>query len=174
MTTPLLPTRPPCFPGTTDWLDGKWELEEGLPKSLRARWDADILDQDDKNKHDTIIEQDDSFLARFRVELKGKLWKAITGTWCFDMGFTIIGKPTSRGNFNLSELIPSPADLCVPDWTGCKTQCILVEVTVPASLIPANKPSTTYEVAASFTLLSCDQLVLAGRESLEEFLFTRV
>jgi len=174
MTTPSLPTRPPCFPNSRDWLDGNLELTEGLPKSLRARWDADILDVDDRNQHDRIIEQDDNFLVRFRVELEGRLWTAITGTWCFDMGFTVIGRPTPRGNFNLSEVIPVPADLCVTDWTGCKTQCILVEVTVPAILIPANKPSTTYEVAASFDLMSCQRLMLSGLEALEEYQFTRI
>lgn len=175
MTTPApLPTQPPCWPNTKDWLDGKTELEEGLPRSMKAEWDADILDIDDRNRHDRIIEQDDNFVVRFRVQLQGRLWKAVTGTWCFDLGFTPIGRPTTKGSFNLSDVISNPASLCVRDWTGCKTQCILVEVTVPALAIPALEPSTVYEVAATFELESCGQLVLSGMEALEEYQFTRI
>src|SRR5258708_5879930 len=159
MTTP--PTSPPCWPNSKDWLDGKSELEEGLPRSMRAEWDADILDLDDRNKHDRIIEQDDKFLVRFRVQLQGRLWKAIIGTWCFDLGFTAIGK-SAGPSFDLSEKLSNPGELCVDNWTGCTTRCILVEVTVPASIIPAEKPSTVYEVAAKFALISCDQLMLPG------------
>ena len=36
------------------WLDGATEIELST-RHLRARWDADILDVDDENKHDTII-----------------------------------------------------------------------------------------------------------------------
>ncbi len=125
MTTP--PTSPPCWPNSKDWLDGKSELEEGLPRSMRAEWDADILDLDDRNKHDRIIEQDDKFLVRFRVQLQGRLWKAIIGTWCFDLGFTAIGK-SAGPSFDLSEKLSNPGELCVDNWTGCTTRCILVEI----------------------------------------------
>lgn len=171
MTTP--PTSPPCWPKDKDWLDGKVELEEGLPRSLRAEWDADILDVDDRNKHDRIIERDDKFLVRFRVQLQGRLWKGMTGSWCFDLGFTPIGKGTSKGSFNLSDVLPN-ADLCVNNWTGCQSQCIEKEVTVPPGTIPAEKRSTVYEVAAKFELRACDDdlLLIAGMEALEEYQFT--
>lgn len=176
MTTPSAaapPTKPPCWPNSKDWLDGKTELNEGFPKSMKAEWDADILDPDDRNKHDTIIEADDTFIVRFRVQLQGKVWTAITGTWCFDLGFTPIGKPTSRGSFDLSEVIPNPADLCVANWNGCQTQCLLVELPLPATVIPANSPSTVYEIVGKFALTSCNQQVLSGWEPLEEYQFTR-
>jgi hypothetical protein len=41
--------------------------------------DADILDIDDKDPHDTIIESKESFKIRFRVQLQGRLWKCICG-----------------------------------------------------------------------------------------------
>ncbi len=75
---------------TPDWLDGATEIELST-RHLMAKWDADILDVDDKNKHDTIIERKDEFLVRFRVYLKGRLWKCIEGCWCFDVGFSPIG-----------------------------------------------------------------------------------
>jgi len=40
----------------------------------------------------TIIERKDSFEARFRVELEGRLWRCICGHWCFNLGLTAIGK----------------------------------------------------------------------------------
>jgi len=55
-----------------DWLDGATEVELST-RHLRAKWDADILDVDDKNKHDTIIERKDEFLVRFRVYLEGRV-----------------------------------------------------------------------------------------------------
>src|SRR5262245_17267354 len=115
MTTP---TSPPCWAGKL-WREGKVELELGLPRSLQASWGADILDLDDRDKHDKIIERDDHFLVRFRVELRGRLWKAMTGSWCFDLGFTPIGKGTS---FDLSEKLPNPARLCRNNWSGCETR----------------------------------------------------
>jgi hypothetical protein len=166
MTTPA--TSPPCWPGKL-WTAGKVELELGLPRSLQASWGADILDVDDRNKHDKIIEKDDRFLVRFRVELKGRLWKAMTGSWCFDLGFSPIGKGSG---FDLSEKLPNPAVLCRTGWSGCNTRCIQVQVNVPARIIPVEKPSTVYEVAAKVALNSCGELLLAGMEPLEEFQFT--
>ena len=46
-----------------DWLDGSTEIELSA-RHLRAYWDADILDVDDKNEHDTIIERKDAFEVR--------------------------------------------------------------------------------------------------------------
>lgn len=172
-TPPTLPTSPPCWPGDKDWLDGKVELFEGLPSSMRAEWDADILDTDDKNQHDRIIERDDSWIVRFRVQLKGRLWQGMTGTWYFDLGFAPIGKGTSQDHFNLSEVYPG-ADLTVPNWTGCQTRCIEKQVTVPAGTIPAEARSTVYAVAAKFELRACkdELLLIAGMEDLKEYLFT--
>ena len=61
-------------PDTIDWLDGSTEIELSA-RHLRAYWDADIIDVDDKNKYDKIIERKDPFEVRFRVYLKGRLWK---------------------------------------------------------------------------------------------------
>ena len=45
-------------PDTIDWLDGSTEIELSA-RHLRAYWDADIIDVDDKNKYDKIIERKD-------------------------------------------------------------------------------------------------------------------
>jgi hypothetical protein len=173
VTTPSKPMKPPCWPNSKDWLDGKTEIEEGLLTGLKAEWDADIFDPDDPNKRDTIIEADDKFKVRFRVQLQGKLWSAMTGTWYFDLGFAPIGNPTPRGSFDLSQVIPNPAQLSVAGWNGCKDQCIEVELTLAATDIPANSPSTVYDVVGKFALESCGQLVLVGHESLPDYQFTR-
>ena len=78
------PTQTPCWPDDPDWLDGATEIFLSA-KNLKACWDADILDDDDKF-HDTIIEANEAFQVRFRVELKGRLWKCVCGHWCFDLG----------------------------------------------------------------------------------------
>ena len=88
-----------------DWLDGSTEIELSS-RHLRAYWDADIIDVDDKNKHDTIIERKDPFEVRFRVYLKGRLWNCICGHWCFNVGFTAIG---NGEDFNLSDVLPDPS-----------------------------------------------------------------
>ncbi len=80
----------PSWLNDRDWLDGKTEIELSS-RHLRAYWDADIIDVDDRNKHDTIIGRDDPFEVRFRVQLKGRLWRCICANWCFDVGFTAIG-----------------------------------------------------------------------------------
>src|SRR5207247_3476569 len=94
-------------PDTIDWLDGSTEIELSA-RDLRAYWDADIIDVDDKNKYDKIIERKDPFEVRFRVYLKGRLWRCICGHWCFNVGFTAIGKGE---DFNLSDVLSDPSVL---------------------------------------------------------------
>jgi hypothetical protein len=165
--------RMPCWPDDTDWLDGRTEIFLSS-RHLRAYWDADIID-DDKNKHDNIIERKEAFLVRFRVELKGRLWYCICGHWCFNLGFSAIGKGE---DFNLSDVLPDPKQLYIQDWKGCDTRCIELCVTVPAGTIPADRCGTVYEVAAWFELRCCgdcddenSHLAVAGNESLEEYQF---
>src|SRR5215469_16612400 len=126
----------PCWPDDPDWLDGQTEIELST-RHLRAYWDADLIDVDDRNKHDTIIERKDPFEVRFRVELKGRLWYCICGHWCFDLGFTSIGKGE---HFNLSDYLPEPekSKLRICDWKGCDTRCIEVCVRVPPNTIPVD------------------------------------
>jgi hypothetical protein len=119
---------------------------------LSAFWHAEILDIDSKNPHDRIIERRDPFLVRLRVELIGRLWKCICGHWCFNVGFTPIG---AGERFDLSQHLPDPNVLQVPDWKGCDTLCIELSVTVPADAIPADRCGTVYEVAAWFELRCC-------------------
>ena len=64
------PPKSDCWPGDQDYLDGAIELFLPSEKYLKAYWDADIID-DDKNPQDTIIESNEAFNVRFRVELKG-------------------------------------------------------------------------------------------------------
>jgi hypothetical protein len=171
------PTQPPCWPGDPDWLDGSTEIFLSA-KHLKASWDADILD-DDKNPHDTIIESNEVFTVRFRVQLQGRLWKCICGHWCFDLCFTAIGKGT---DFNLSDVLPDSLSdqLRVCDWTGCKTRCIEIRIDVPAGTIPAGYCGTLYEVGAKFELHccgdcdaddKCEQLAVAGHEPQGEYMF---
>ena len=84
------PTKAPCWPGDRDYLDGRTEIELST-RHLEAYWDADIIDVDDKNKHDRIIGRNDPFEIRFRVELVGRLWRCICGHWCFKVGFAPVG-----------------------------------------------------------------------------------
>ena len=74
-----------CWPNDPDYLDGKTEIELPSERFTKAFWDADILDLDDKNKHDTILGTQELFKVRFRVELHGRLWKCMTGDWYFDV-----------------------------------------------------------------------------------------
>jgi hypothetical protein len=157
-----------------DWLDGATEIELSA-RHLRAYWDADILDTDDKNKHDTIIERKDSFEVRFRVYLKGRLWKCICGHWCFDVGFTSIG---DGPNFNLSDVLPDPSVLQVPDWKGCDGLYIERCVTVPPNRIPTEHCGSLYQVGAKFELRCCggcndenSHLAVAGHERQGEYMF---
>jgi len=142
-----------CWPNDPDALDGFTELFLPSEKYLKAYWDCDILD-DDKNKLDKIIESNEAFQVRFRVELKGRLWKCICGHWCFDVCFTAIG---DGPDFNLSDRVPQAVkdQLYLCDWKGCDTTCIDITVTVPADTIPAECCGTLYEVGAKFELRCC-------------------
>ena len=161
------PTKPPCWANDRDWLDGKAELN--LPKgALHAYWDTDILDVNGVAPG-TIIGTDDPFSVRFRVELDGDLWSCICGSWCFDLGFTPIGKGT---NFDLSEKLADKSKLEIKDWRGCDTTCIDLTVDVPAGTVPVDLCSTVYEVAATFELHCCnDHVAVVGYEALEEYQF---
>ena len=169
--------RMPCWPNDPDWLDGSTEIELST-RHLRARWDADIIDVDDRNKHDTIIARKDPFEVRFRVELKGRLWYCICGHWCFDLGFTSVGKGQ---HFNLSDYLPEPekSKLRICDWKGCETRCIEVCVRVPPGTIPTEHCGSLYQVGAKFELRCCGDcdddcgghLALAGHEPQGEYMF---
>ena len=97
-----------------DWLDGSTEIELSA-RHLRAYWDADILDVDDRDPYDTIIARKDPFLVRFRVYLRGRLWKCLCGNWCFDVCFTSIG---DGPKFDLSDIVPDRSDFHIRDWKG--------------------------------------------------------
>jgi Bacterial transcriptional activator domain len=138
-----------CWPDDKDYLDGSTEIFLPSEKYLKAYWDCDIID--DKNPQDTIIESNEAFQVRFRVELKGRLWKCICGHWCFDLCFTAIG---DGEDFNLSDVLPDDLkpDLRICDWQGCQTRCIDKTITVPAGTIPAGYCGTLYQVGAKFEL----------------------
>jgi hypothetical protein len=177
------PTKAPCWPDDPDWLDGPTEIFLPSNKYLKAYWDADILDIDDKNVKDTIIEAKEDFKVRFRVELEGRLWKCITGHWCFDVCFTAIG---DGKDFNLSDVLPDALkpELKICNWTGCQTRCIYVCLTVPGGTIPAGNCGTLYDVGAKFELRCCGDcdydcdddkspghLAVAGHEHQGEYMF---
>lgn len=169
------PVEPPCWPGTPDWLDGATEILLPSERYLRAYWDADIIDVDDKDINDTIIERKDVFKVRFRVELKGRLWKCICASWCFDVCFTAIG---DGEDFNLSDKLPDPSVLQIPDWKGCRTRCIDLCVDVPPHTVPVGECGTLYQVGAKFELRCCGEcrdpgstLAVAGHEPLGEYMF---
>jgi hypothetical protein len=168
VTTPV--TAPPCWADDKDYLDGKTEIELPSERYTKVYWDADILDLDDKNKHDTIIGTEETFEVRFRVELQGRLWRCITGDWLFDVGFKPIGP--GKG-FYLSSLLPSNPGFEVKGWRGCDTLCIEQTVTVPGGTIKLdNVDEEVYEVAAKVELRCCDgHLAVAGYEALEEYEF---
>lgn len=149
------PTKAPCWPDPPGWLDGATEILLPSSKYLKSHWDADILDIDDKNVEDTIIERKDKFKVRFRVQLEGRLWKCICGHWCFDVGFTAIGKGK---HFDLSEVLSADdrRKLRICDWEGCDTRCIEVCFTVPPGTIPVEHCGVMYEVGAKFELHCCD------------------
>jgi hypothetical protein len=168
MTTP--PTTPPCWPNDPDILDGKTEIELPPERYTKALWDADILDLDDKNKQDTILGTEELFKVRFRVELRGRLWKCITGDWLFDLGFTSIGPGTSP--FYLSSLLPGDPNFGYPGWRGCDTLCIERIVTVPPGTIQIQGDTEVFETAAKVELRCCDgHVAVAGYEALEEYQF---
>ena len=158
-----------------DWLDGATEVELPSRRHLRAYWDADILDLDDRNKHDTIIERTDPFEVRFRIYLKGRLWSCIGGDWCFDLGFTPIG---DGPRFNLSDVVADPSELRINDWRGCRGRYIDKCVYVPGCTIPAGHCGTLYQVGAKFELHCCgdcedrdNYLAVVGHEPQGEYMF---
>ena len=110
------PVRSVCWPDDPDYLDGKTEIELPSRRYTQVFWDADIIDLDDKNKADTILGTEQAFQVRFRVEMRGRLWRCITGDWLFDVGFKPIGP--GRG-FYLSSLLPGNPGFEVKDWRGC-------------------------------------------------------
>jgi hypothetical protein len=110
--------------------------------------------------------------VRFRVELRGRLWKCITGDWIFDVGFTPIGR---EGAFLLSGVLPDP-NLKYPDWRGCDRLCIERIVTVPPGTIKLNEGEDTvvFQVAAKVELRCCDgHVAVSGFEPLKEYQFFR-
>jgi hypothetical protein len=166
-----MPQEPPCWPNDPDYLDGRTEIELPSEKLTKAYWDADVLDLDDKNVHDTILGTEELFKVRFRVELHGRLWKCIAGTWRFDVGFTPIGPGT---RFNLSSLLPGDPNFEFRDWKGCDTLCIERVVTVPPGTIRIQDDPEVYELAAKFRLRCCDRFdAVVGFEPLEEYEFFR-
>jgi hypothetical protein len=190
MTTPPTPAAPdaivgngghppvrryPCWPDDDRWHQGRTRIELPSEHYLKAFWHAEILDIDSGNPHDRIIERRDPFAVRLRVELVGRLWRCICGHWCFNVGFTPIG----RGErFDLTDHLPDPAELEVSDWKGCDGLCIERYVTVPADAIPAERCGTVYEVAAWFELRCCggcrdagSHLAASGFERLGEYQF---
>jgi hypothetical protein len=172
-------TKPPCWPKDPDYLDGFTEIFLPSERYLKAYWDCDIID-DDENPQDTIIESKETFKVRFRVELKGRLWKCICGHWCFDLCFTSIG---DGSDFNLSDVLPSnlKEKLRLCDWEGCKTRCIEICIDVPPGTIPADYCGTLYQVGAKFELRCCGDcdcekpehghLAVAGHEAEGEYMF---
>jgi hypothetical protein len=164
-----------CWPGEDDWHRAHTRIELPSERYLQAYWHTDVCDVDSPHPHDRIIERRDPFLIRFRVELKGRLWRCISGHWCFNVGFTAIG---AGDDFNLSQHLPDPRVLQIPDWTGCKTRCIERTVRVPADTIPVGYCGTVYEVASWFELRCCggcedpnSHLAASGFERLGEYQF---
>lgn len=162
-------------PAGLDWLDGATEILLPPEKHLRAYWDADILDVDDKNVNDTIIERTDPFKVRFRVYLKGRLWSCIGGHWCFDCCFTPIG---DGRRFNLSDVLSDPSQLQIANWDGCRSRYIDLCVDVPSGTIPAEHCGSLYQVGAKFEMRcggGCrDQdsyVAVAGHEPQGEYMF---
>jgi hypothetical protein len=172
--------RPPgcrrgCWPGEDDWHRAHTRIELPPERYLKAFWHAEILDVDSRNPHDRIIERRDPFVVRLRAELEGWLWRCVCGHWCFNVGFTAIG---AGSNFNLSEYLPYPGELQVPDWKGCDTLCVERCVTVPRGVIPVGYCGTVYEVAGWFELRCCggcgdpnSHLAASGFERLGEYQF---
>ena len=156
------PVRSVCWPEDPDYLDGKTEIELPPRRYTQVFWDADILDLDDKDKADTIIGTEQAFAVRFRVELRGRLWRCMTGDWMFDVGFKPIG--TGPG-FYLSSLLPGDPGFVVKGWRGCDRLCIEQYITVPPGTIKLDDSIDTevYEVAAKVELRCCDgHVAVAG------------
>ena len=164
MTTP---TTPPCWPGDPDYLDGYTKVDLPSEKLLRVYWDVDIRDPEDEPSH-KIIDAGDSFTVRFRVALIGDLWTCMCADWWFDLGFSPIGKGTG---FDLSDLIGKDK-FWVKGWTGCKTRCIELVITVPGNTIPTEYCGTLYECGGRFQMYCCGKPgPVVGFEALEEYQF---
>jgi hypothetical protein len=164
------PERSVCWPNDPDYLDGKTEIELPPERYTKVFWDADIIDEDDRNKQDTILGTQERFKVRFRVELRGRLWKCITGDWFFDVGFTPIGR---EGSFLLSSLLP-PGTFVVKNWRGCDPNALCIElvVEVPPGTIQIQGDVEVFEVAAQVDLRCCDgHVAVIGYEALEEYEF---
>jgi hypothetical protein len=172
---PPIRKHPCCFIGDDRWHQAETRIELPPETHLEAYWHAEILDYQAKNPLTRIIERREDFVVRFRVELVGRLWNCICGHWCFNVGFT----PVGRGEgFDLSEHLPDPGELEYGNWTGCQTLCIERCVTVPACAIPADRCGTVYEVAAWFELRCCggcrdkdSHLAVSGFEKLGDYQF---
>jgi hypothetical protein len=171
---PPVRKHPCCFIGDDPWHQAHTRIELPAERHLEAYWHAEILDYEAKNPLTRIIERREEFVVRLRVELVGRLWDCICGHWCFNVGFTAIGKGE---DFNLSDLLPA-GELQVPNWQGCQTLCIERCVTVPACTIPVERCGTVYEVAAWFELRCCggcddpnSHLAVSGFERLNEYQF---
>ncbi len=165
-----MPEKSVCWPNDPDYLDGKTEIELPSEHYTKVFWDTDILDLDDKNQKDTIIGTDQDFKVRFRVELKGKLWKCMTGDWYFDVGFTAIGREQA---FYLSSLLPADT-LTIKGWKGCDAGalCIELPVTVPKGTIQIQADTQTFVVAAEVKLRCCDgHIAISGYEDLKDYQF---
>jgi hypothetical protein len=147
-----------CWPG--DDLDGFTEVDP--PKGiLAAYWNAEILDTTGVTS-DKILPVDEPFTVRFRLELRGPVWKCTAGDWKFDMGFDQHGGPL---DFKLSDKLPA-GTLTVADWKGCDTICVEKEYEVPAGTID----EAVYEITAMFQLYCCDKpAAVVGFDSLEEY-----
>ncbi len=169
MTEVERPQRSRCWPDDRDYLDGRAEIELPSERYTRVFWDTDILDLDDNNVRDKILGTQEQFQVRFRVELRGRLWKCMTGDWFFDVGF----KPIGPGpGFYLSELMPGVPGFEVKGWRGCDALCLEQAVTVPPGTIRINRDVEVFEVAGKLELRCCDgSVAVAGYEALEEYEF---
>jgi hypothetical protein len=147
-----MPTPQLCWPDDDLWHRGKTKIELPAERHLRAFWKAEILDVDSENPLDKIIERQDPFVVRLRVQLEGRLWRCICGNWCFNLGFTPFGKGE---RFDLSDHLPIPEELHYNDWKGCESLCIERCVTVPGGSIPVGRCGTVYDCAAWFELRCC-------------------
>jgi len=158
----------PCY--DNDPLDGYTEIALPSEQYLKAFWDVDILTSQQKPAS-KIIRSDEAFTVRFRVVLIGELWCCISGDWCFNLGFSSIGKGT---DFDLSDLVGKDK-FWVKGWQGCGGRCVELLVPVPAGTIPTDYCGSLYECGGWFELHCCDRgpVVVVGMEALEEQFFFR-
>jgi hypothetical protein len=155
-----------CWPDDPNYLGDRVEIELPPDRYTQVFWSTDILDTNN-NKHDNVLRTNEPFLIRFRVELRGRLWKCVHGTWSFNVGF----KPIGPGpGFYLSALLQEERNLRIENWKGCDTLCIEHIVTVPPGTIQVEGDQQVYEVAAHVDLRCCNgQVAVAGYEELPEY-----